>query len=332
MPFLSICIPTFNRCDKVYKLVNDILLYTGKEIEVIVLDNCSTDNTNNLLNKIIDDRFSFVQNEVNIGGILNPLKVISLASGEFSVLCLDKDYLDYRGIEKLIKSIKIDPEVVFGHCALNIKNERQDIIYDKGFRSVMSMAYLSRHPSGMFYKTNEYNKLDILKSIFIERKNFSFYFDLINGEMAMIGKSLLINLPAFYSESKEDAVKSLSFTYDINNVYFSPAKRRIEFDAYLESVNSLELSSNEKFKLIFRLYGQGLMLSTFVYKNMMADDYVCLHNRIAKQKVGFIELWKLNFEFSLHFFKKSLIINFIQKILIILCLDVKFTAKSFLSK
>lgn len=331
-PLISICIPTFNRCDKVYKLVNDVLNYPGKEIEVVVLDNCSTDDTKHLLTKIKDTRFSFVQNDNNIGGILNPLKSLCLASGKFAFLCLDKDYLDYQSIEKLTKHLNANSEVVFGHCSLNTEKEGPAIIYEKGYPSVINMAYLSRHPTGMFYKTNEYINLTIVKKIFIEKKMFSFYPDLINAEMAMIGKSLLINLPAFYTESKDESSNIPSFTYNADDLYFSPVKRLIEFDIYLDSAQKLQLSNYELFKLIWKLYGQGLALSTFGYKNMIGDHYVCAHHRISTKKVGLLEVWKLNFAFSSYFLQKRLGINVLKKILIVLYGHTIVLAKSVLAK
>lgn len=330
IPLISICIPTFNRFEKVYKLVNDLLLYPGHDIEVIVLDNCSTDETKDLSTKIIDERFSFIRNDENIGGVLNLLKSISLATGKFAILCLDKDYLDYRIIEKLITNIHSDPEVIFGHCALNIQKEGQDIVFNKGYDSIQNMSYLSRHPTGTFYRSNEYKSLPLLKEIFLEKRTFPFYTDMINAEMAMLGKSQFINLPSFYTESKEEAVKSPSFTYDISNVYFSPTRRIIEFDTYVEHAQKLMISSFEKFKLIFKLYGQELMFSTFLYSSMVADDAVCSHNRIAKQKVGFIGIWKLNFAFTKHFLKHRLTVNILQKVVIILLWDFKFFIKSIL--
>ena len=72
-PLISICITTFNRCEKVYNLVSNILNYKGNEIEVIVVDNCSIDDTAILLAKIIDDRFQFIRNDTHIGPLLNGL-------------------------------------------------------------------------------------------------------------------------------------------------------------------------------------------------------------------------------------------------------------------
>jgi glycosyltransferase involved in cell wall biosynthesis len=51
-PFLSICIPTYNRVHKTLSLVTSILEYDDVDIEVVVLDNCSSDNTEIVLSNI----------------------------------------------------------------------------------------------------------------------------------------------------------------------------------------------------------------------------------------------------------------------------------------
>ena len=61
--FLSICIPTFNRAEIVYRTVKKCLEYNSDKIEVVVSDNCSDDNTEELLMKIDDKRFKYFKNK-----------------------------------------------------------------------------------------------------------------------------------------------------------------------------------------------------------------------------------------------------------------------------
>lgn len=307
-------------------------MYPGNEINILVLDNCSTDETKKLLSTITDPRFSFVQNESNIGGVPNLLKCLSLPSGKFAFLCLDKDYLNYQSVEKLIERCKSDPEVVFGHCALNIQQETPDIVYDKQYQSIVNMAYLSKHPTGVFYKTDIYANLTSLKTMLIEQSNFPFCADVINADMAMLGKSKLINLPAFYTEKTDEARHKPSFTYNASNIYFSPAKRLLEFETYLNSAQQLGLSNYETLKLIGKIYSRELMLSTFVYKKMMSDHAVCDHHRINTRKIGYSEIFKLSFVFTLHFLKKDISINLLDKTIIVLYGYIKFIARIVLLK
>ena len=64
---LSICIPTYNRADIVYECVKECLKISGDDIEVVVNDNCSTDDTKGKLEKIVDKRFRYYRNNENIG-------------------------------------------------------------------------------------------------------------------------------------------------------------------------------------------------------------------------------------------------------------------------
>ena len=47
MPELTICIPSYNRIDKIFELLKNILYQvegSKYDLEIIVLDNCSTEN------------------------------------------------------------------------------------------------------------------------------------------------------------------------------------------------------------------------------------------------------------------------------------------------
>ena len=43
--FFSVVIPTYNRCDLLKKAVNSVLTQTYKNFEIIIIDNHSEDNT-----------------------------------------------------------------------------------------------------------------------------------------------------------------------------------------------------------------------------------------------------------------------------------------------
>ena len=63
-PILSICIPTYNRAQFAYAAAKNILDgWAGDEIEVVVSDNHSIDNTQELLRGIDDSRLKYFRNE-----------------------------------------------------------------------------------------------------------------------------------------------------------------------------------------------------------------------------------------------------------------------------
>lgn len=324
VPFLSICIPTYNRCTKVYTLVTEILKYEKDDIEILVLDNCSTEDLS-LLNTINDKRFILHKNTHNIGGPINHIKALTLAKGKYAVLCLDKDYIDYKGIPALIKALS-NNDVLFGYCKLDIQEAIPDIIYDKGFASIYNMAFLSAHPTGKFYQTVFFNKLDITKQIIRDEKPFDFYPDLINASMALMGKSKIINSPAFYCETKDECAGNRSLTYNNENVFFSPKKRLNELFVYLCTVFNLNLSENELLKIVNNLYKKKLVSATFGYKNILADEAICAHYGIESRTIGIKELLKNYSLFSSGFYKKELPISNPKKLAIYLSGSFHFTS------
>ena len=58
MPLLSICIPTYNRAEILDKSLESItkqdIFQKTDEVEIIVSDNCSQDNTHNIVHKYIE--------------------------------------------------------------------------------------------------------------------------------------------------------------------------------------------------------------------------------------------------------------------------------------
>ena len=97
-PFISIAISTYNRSNRIYHLVQNILKYEGNEIEVVVLNNASTDDTVELLGSIDDSRFRLINYKQNVGGLLGTFNVLLEAKGDYVFVCLDKDFVDYNFI------------------------------------------------------------------------------------------------------------------------------------------------------------------------------------------------------------------------------------------
>jgi glycosyltransferase involved in cell wall biosynthesis len=313
-PLISICIPTFNRAEKVYRLVNDLLRYEGDDIEIVVLDNCSTDQTQVLMTGIKDARLKYIENERNVGGPINLLKALTFAKGEYGFMCLDKDRLDPEKIRNLISRIQSDPHIVFGYCGLNLTEETNDVIYSQGYESLMNMAYLSSHPTGMFYKMSILKAKPKLAEIFHINKKFGFYTDILNGEMAMSGAGKVINLPIFYTESKDDSAKITSFTYNEKDLYFAPNQRINEFNMYAKSASQLDLGQVEQFKLLRILFIRAFIAATAGYKTILNDHKVCEHYNINSRKVGVLELVKICSSFCVNLLTGNLPLTFTQKL------------------
>ena len=104
---VSIALCTYNGDAYLKQQLDSIINQSYPEIELIVVDDCSTDNTLNIL-KEYSARYSFIKlfiNPQNLGYIRNFEKAMSLCNGDFIALSDQDDIWDLNKIEKQVKAI-----------------------------------------------------------------------------------------------------------------------------------------------------------------------------------------------------------------------------------
>lgn len=90
MPFFTIVIPTYNRADLIDVAINSVLNQTFQDFEIIVVDDCSKDNTETVVGNYTDQRIAYIRNEKNLERSLTRNKGIDNAKGKY-ILFLDSD-------------------------------------------------------------------------------------------------------------------------------------------------------------------------------------------------------------------------------------------------
>lgn len=101
-PKVTIAIPTFNRAAYLRQAVDSALAQTYANIEVLISDNASTDETSMLLESLVDSRVRIVRQNENIGMMANWNACLALASGEYFLMLSDDDLLDPAAIETMV--------------------------------------------------------------------------------------------------------------------------------------------------------------------------------------------------------------------------------------
>ena len=89
-PLVSVVIPAFNRADLIGRAIESVARQTYADIEIIVADDASTDNTAAVVGAIQDPRVRYLNSERNAGASAARNMGIHAASGDF-VAFLDSD-------------------------------------------------------------------------------------------------------------------------------------------------------------------------------------------------------------------------------------------------
>lgn len=159
-PILSICIPTYNRGEFAYAAAKHLLdNWGGDEIEVVISDNNSQDNTQQLIKSIKDCRLKYYRNDENLGAAFNTHLTFLRATGEYAYLTSDEDDLDVNEIPYLLNFFKKNPEVsVFvGGGDLTYTQKRfPDAVYTNAFDSLKAIAFKTRYMTGIIMNQKLY--------------------------------------------------------------------------------------------------------------------------------------------------------------------------------
>ena len=90
MTSCTVCIPVHNRAGLIGKAVESALAQNLSDYEVLGIDNCSTDDTWDVLGSYRDPRFRRVKNSENLGLFGNLNRCVELAQGKYlRILCSD---------------------------------------------------------------------------------------------------------------------------------------------------------------------------------------------------------------------------------------------------
>jgi len=123
---ISILIPTFNRERYIKEVVTSALNQTYKNIEIIVVDNKSTDNSWEILKDLAknDGRIKLFQNHINIGPVKNWKRCIDEATGKYGKILWSDDLIAPDFLEKTIPFLKENDDVAFVYTGTEIFFER----------------------------------------------------------------------------------------------------------------------------------------------------------------------------------------------------------------
>mgnify|MGYP000301401297 CR=1 FL=1 len=71
---VSIIMPSYNTGKFIKETINSVISQTYSNWELIIVDDCSTDNTDEILKNINDDRIIYLKNEKNSGAAVSSFK------------------------------------------------------------------------------------------------------------------------------------------------------------------------------------------------------------------------------------------------------------------
>lgn len=131
-PKFSVICPAFNHEKYVAWFIDSVLAQTVSDWELVIVDDCSSDNTAKIIKSYTDKRIKFIQHKIN-GGINAAINTgVENASGDIWVMVASDDVMYPNALEKIGNAFDNNPNAVAVYCNLDVidenNNPRTDIV------------------------------------------------------------------------------------------------------------------------------------------------------------------------------------------------------------
>ena len=305
-PLVSVCIPMYNAENYIEDTINSLIKQTYKNIEIIIIDDGSSDKSIDIVNSFEDTRIKLFKNKKNEGLPYTRNRSIDLAIGKYIALIDADDIAESNRIFSQVRFMENNKEygVVysyirpFGNINLlskfRIKKLFNKNLVDKEIKSKLFFYNVICNPSSMIRKSVLNEKKIRYREEYTNSQDYGFWIDLINETKFYVIKKKLLK----YRFGHENvSKKSASKKYDIH----CKLSKQL-----LEKLDSEEFTSYD-YKILAIIY---LKQKSLFEKNIEDIDlFLCkLRNIVLKSDLYFkdellLEIERQRYYFSLYYKK-----------------------------
>ena len=273
-PKITIIIPCKNTGHTIQKTFDSIRLQKYKNLECIVIDGLSTDNTLDII-KYNEDIITYFISEEDQSPPDATNKGIKMSSGEIIGFLYADDYLEEYALDDLSKALIKNPNYSIYSYGLSIeKLESKNVIFESSKKKNISLNLnniLFKHVLNHFFRRKIFLKYGDLKSQYFDNTIFfsndrEFMIRLaLNGEKNYVIEKVLYRMTTHinsYTGNRQNIVKiryehiGIAEFY-LNNKFLSAYKRKKLVDFKSHNLSLL---------LVFYIYKLDLKNIFFIFK------------------------------------------------------------------
>lgn len=176
---ISVIVPSYNVAPYLERCVNSLVLQTYTELEIILVDDGSTDETGELCEKLSqnDSRIKVIHKEN--GGLSDARNAgIDIAIGEFYSFIDGDDFIELDTYEAMLAEMK-DPAVsivaggffvtdIKGNTTISMSPKRQYFTKEEAFMDLFGKSYISQSSCNKLFRSSLFDNIRYKKGILNE--------------------------------------------------------------------------------------------------------------------------------------------------------------------
>lgn len=289
MKKVSILMPAYNAEKYIYEAINSIIKQTYTNIELIIVDDGSVDNTVSIIEKFSDKRIKVYKNDTNRGLPYTRNRLLLLADGDFIALMDADDISHEKRIEKQVGFLNKHENIHVVGTNFKRFNEtlsrRASVESDYRVNKVRLMFINGIQNPSVMFRTSFIKENNIrYRDQYIVAQDYAFWIDCLKfGNIANINEVLL-----YYRTGHESITKTSKDKKAI-------LRRKLLSEIHERALKqyNIKLSPKEK-ELLFYMLDDN---SEFLDKNKLSQFFSILKNiekqiNLPKKKKALQYVWQ----------------------------------------
>lgn len=235
MPKVSIIIPVYNVEKYLRKCLDSIVNQTIKDIEIICINDGSTDNSLDILKEYQrNDKRIHIINQENAGVAIARNKGLDIASGKYIMFIDSDDYVDSKYVETPLKHIEKTNSDIVQFAVYCVINDTPVPRWDTFLINCLSQTNVYKLSDLINFQHFIYDK--IYKRDFIEKNKIRFIPKLKTAEDG------IFNLMCLYNTPKYIIIKDILYFYRVDRKHSATSKAlkgiRCDLQAYTTFIST----------------------------------------------------------------------------------------------
>jgi len=262
-PKVSVLIPAYNHEMYLKDTIESVLNQTFPDFELLISDDCSTDNTAQVIKSFSDKRITGIFFEENKGTVRSLNHLLSLAKGEYIAVLGSDDIWELDKLEKQLQVLEQDKSIAACFTWVTLVDQASNVIHDE-----------TEFPTHIFEFKNR-DKTSIIREIIDTGNHFCHSSVLIRSDIhRRVGEYNV----AYRQLHDLDLWVRILLQYDIH-IIEEPLVR------YRYVPNSGNVSQNNE-KNTNRLFNEAESIVTYLFENICDEDFLkCFSEEIVGQDV-----------------------------------------------
>lgn len=295
-PKVSIIVPVYNLENYITETLKTILNQSYKNLEIIIIDDCSSDDTFSVINQISDARLKIFRQKKNMGVSAARNLGLSVATGEFVQFVDGDDLLESNAVEQLIEIVtKENCDIVCfnlkvisdGETTLSLREKRyskqsmqNQVVNGNGALKLLFLDKIKHTPPTYLFKLNLWRDNNIY---FPTNRHYGEDYATIYKVLSVANLVATISNRLYYyvqrstssthSSEIEFAVDNLKTTYEIDSYFkmYNPNIKKLAIRYTIPrlitalSIASKAQDSIETKNVVYKISTELLLRSKEIY-------------------------------------------------------------------